>query len=289
VYRQEPRKAAEVRGNIPPEVLSVLKIYDGKRPLIDIVEDSPFKALDTIKVTYRLLEMGIVERVSANGGPSPLTAQLAVRDWLLGAAAPPEPGGTTTVTEAGRRAAEAYAEEQARRAATPAPAAELLDDTAKVRTHAAAPAAEIHDKPTAKKKPKKKPKHAKEAKRAPVPAPAPIPADDTDRVARVELRPSADQSAIPQVVLDGDSTAPFPRLTAEAPVPMPPPPAPPVKEIHFTDVEEDFFARESEIAKITPAESFDDLEPIEHTSPKRRWFNLGQKFQTPAPKGPKKR
>jgi CheY-like chemotaxis protein len=298
VFRQEPRRAAEVRGNIPPEVLSVLKIYDGKRPLIDIVEDSPFKALDTIKVTFRLLEMGIVERVSVNGGQSPLTAQLAVRDWLLGAASPGE-ASTSTVTEAGRRAAEAYAEEQARRAATPAPAEELLDDTAKVRTHAAAPAAQIHDKPTGRKKPKRKPRITKP--KAPAPsqtvAPPPIPAGDTDRVARVELRPSADQSAIPQMVLDGDTTEPFPRLQVEAPLPPPPQPpappppkpAPPVKELHFTDVEEEFFAREAEIGKITPAESFDDLEPVEHTGPKRRWFTFGQKFSTPAPKGPKKR
>jgi len=132
IYRQEPRKAASARGKIPPEVLQLLKIYDGRRPLIDVVEDSPFKAADTIKITHRLHEMGVLERLSAPVTTSPLTAALAVRDWLLGGqageeGAPPkveEP--RSTVTEAGRRAAEAYAEEEARRAAERAPGDDLL-------------------------------------------------------------------------------------------------------------------------------------------------------------------
>ncbi|HEX4459080.1 MAG TPA: DUF4388 domain-containing protein, partial [Polyangia bacterium] len=58
LYAHEPRRAAEQRAQIPAEVMALLKHYDGQKPLIDIVEDSPFKAFDTIKITYRLFELG---------------------------------------------------------------------------------------------------------------------------------------------------------------------------------------------------------------------------------------
>ena len=32
--------------------MTLLRLYDGKHALIDLVEDSPFKALDTLKITF---------------------------------------------------------------------------------------------------------------------------------------------------------------------------------------------------------------------------------------------
>ena len=40
----------------------LVKQYDGRKPLIDIVEDSPFKPFDTIKITYRLAQLGAIVR-----------------------------------------------------------------------------------------------------------------------------------------------------------------------------------------------------------------------------------
>ena len=60
VYAHEPRRAAEARAQIPAEVMVLVKQYDGRKPLIDIVEDSPFKPFDTIKITYRLAELGAI-------------------------------------------------------------------------------------------------------------------------------------------------------------------------------------------------------------------------------------
>jgi CheY-like chemotaxis protein len=387
VFRLEPRRAAEQRGQVPPEVSPLFKFFDGKRPFIDVVEDSPFKALDTIKITFRLIEMGVVERVAEGSNASPLTAQLAVRDWLLGAAAGEDT--RTTVTEAGRRAAEAYAEEEARRAAQVAPAADVLDDSAELRAHADAPRQPIEDKPTAplerdkgpqarnKKKGGKKTKTrertpAVQTPAAPPPPPAaamipttpesprPSPSPggatygDTDRVPRVELMPSQPDPPSPLLSNDSQATVPFsreslaelarasvaleeptvkvppreqqprageiatppspkaaapapaaappvaPAAKPQAPAPAPaqqsrkrrdPTPAPPaVKEIAFTDAEEEFFAQEQDFGKVLPAENFDDLEPTNKPAPKRRWFNFGgKKFDKPEPKGPKKR
>ncbi|HZS35891.1 MAG TPA: response regulator [Polyangia bacterium] len=207
VYRQEPRRAAEARAQIPSEVMGLLKHYDGKRPFIDVVEDSAFKALDTIKITYRLQQLGVLERVQAEeGAESPLTAQLAVRDWLLGAASPEAERG---VTDAGRRAAEAYAEAAARKAnPEPAPAEEILDDTQKVRTAAGAPVTPVEDVPTAPREAERGPQ-ARNKKRKGKPAIAAEPELPHDTAPTPKIDPP--QASAPARV-DDDATIPFTKL-----------------------------------------------------------------------------
>ena len=127
VYAHEPRRAAEARAQIPAEVMVLVKQYDGRKPLIDIVEDSPFKPLrhhqDHLSGWPQL---GAIVRKETRES-TPLTERLAVRDWLLGDGDEREraPRGrrrrASGVTEAGRRAAEAYAAEAARRAAVKSP------------------------------------------------------------------------------------------------------------------------------------------------------------------------
>jgi CheY-like chemotaxis protein len=228
VYRQSPMKAAEARGKIPAEVMGLVKLYDGRRPVIDIVEDSPFKPVDTIKITFRLAEIGAIERVETSHIDSPLTARLAVRDWLLGSPAPSEE--RSTVTEAGRRAAEAYAEAAARRASEPRPAADLLPDLP-IGAHtmvdvprptiappqngsaheADAPQAAIHDAPTApnhhrmsKKERRKQRQQQREGERRrveeadqtipfskiSVPPPAPVAKAEPPRAEALKVEPS---------------------------------------------------------------------------------------------------
>lgn len=182
VYAHEPRRAAEARAQIPAEVMVLVKQYDGRKPLIDIVEDSPFKPIDTIKITYRLAELGAIVRRETRES-TPLTERLAVRDWLLGGGDEPAPrqrvDTPSGVTEAGRRAAEAYAAEASRRATAKAPADDILDDSAAVRAAAAA-------KPVAPKPKKKK---------APAPAAAPVAAK---RDAPAKLSPQAAAQATPK-------------------------------------------------------------------------------------------
>ena len=160
--------------------MALVKQYDGRKALIDIVEDSPFKPFDTIEITFRLAELGAIVRRPEPRDVTPLSAQLAVREWLLGAepeggreeAAPR--GEARGVTEAGRRAAEAYAAEEAKRADAPSPADDILNDTiqtpmvepevlhapataAIVTPEEAAPREEIHDAPTLPRESKKGP------------------------------------------------------------------------------------------------------------------------------------
>jgi CheY-like chemotaxis protein len=346
IYRQEPRKAASERNKIPPEVLQLLKIYDGRRPLIDVVEDSPFKPNDTIKITHRLHEMGVLKRLSAPVTTSPLTAALAVRDWLLGGAdgSHPTVEERSTVTEAGRRAAEAYAEEAARRAAAKSPGDDLLGE----RDRAGVPKP-IEDVPTApregqrgpqaRNKKRKRRGDTGKVQKAPAAAPPPVPpsvtaapstangahathkpADVDDELTTpfmrepIETAPPVDNNApaaktapaappverlshpVPATAPKGATGAtvrdkdPKP-AAARAAVTGPVTKAPPLKEVAFTAEEEDFFARESELAKAE-IDTFDDLEPSRPQAPvKRRWFGLGPKFVAPAskPAPPKKR
>jgi CheY-like chemotaxis protein len=239
VYRQEPRRAAEARAQIPTEVMSLVKHYDGKRPFIDVVEDSGFKALDTIKITYRLHQLGVIERVEVAGAGEPLSAQLAVRDWLLGAQIEAE---RSTVTEAGRRAAEAIAEAHARRAEPPpaAPDEEILDDTQKVRTAAGTPSAVVEDGPTAPREGERGPQARNKKKRrrdtaptlkaeephdtAPTPkveAAAPMPVDDSATIPFTKL-PFDVIESLPPAIAAKSENAPAPVPVAKpAPAPAP--------------------------------------------------------------------
>jgi CheY-like chemotaxis protein len=231
VYRQAPTRAAEARAKIPAEVLGLVKLYDGKRPIIDIVEDSPFKPVDTIKITFRLAELGAIERVENAHVDSPLTARLAVRDWLLGAPAQVEEE-RSTVTEAGRRAAEAYAEEQARRADEKRPAEDLLPVGADTLVDVprpviappeapkngaprepAAPQASIHDAPTAPKLTKKERRKQKQQQRR----------EESDRRRADPATPPPDEQTIPFAKISVPPPAPPEEAKVEPPKPKPQP------------------------------------------------------------------
>jgi hypothetical protein len=209
-------------------VMALVRRYDGHKPLIDIVEDSPFKAFDTIKITYRLAELGAIVRRETHLA-EPLSSRLAVRDWLLGSQESargerPRPGVASGVTEAGRRAAEAYAAEQAQRADAPSPADEILDGEPPAGIGGAA--ADL--------------RAANAALRAALDAPpaeAPPPAKAKKKTKK-EKAPHKESAKL------------SPQAAAAAPV----------KENAFNPVEEDFFAREADLWRAAPVDSFDDLD-----------------------------
>jgi CheY-like chemotaxis protein len=274
VYAHEPRRAAEARAQIPAEVMVLVKQYDGRKPLIDIVEDSPFKPFDTIKITYRLAQLGAIVRKETRES-TPLHERLAVRDWLLGdgeepkMARPANGSAAGGLTEAGRRAAEAYAAEAARREAEESPGDDILDDRAALRAAAAKsePKAEAKAPPKSEARPAAKlaPTAAKPAPTAAKPAPAkPAPAAAKPAKKKKDGSPKKDAPA---------------KLSPQAAAKATP------KEPMFDEVDEEFFAREAELWH-TPLESFDDLDPApprpagsnKRPPPSRRdWFGLNKK------------
>jgi len=316
VYAHEPRRAAEARAQIPAEVMVLVKQYDGRKPLIDIVEDSPFKPFDTIKITYRLAQLGAIARRQTREA-TPLHERLAVRDWLLGDGdgkdeprVRPANGAASGVTEAGRRAAEAYAAEEARRAAEPSPGDDILDDSAAFRAAAERVAAQT----TKTKKPKggatekptpeaAKPAPAAATRPAPAatkpaekPAPAaakPAPAATKPAPAATKPAPAAAKPA-PAATKPAEKAAPQ-KPQKKKPAPGPPPATRPgsakkdapaklsqqaAAQAHqkealvFDAVDEEFFARESELWHPPTADNFDDLDPA---PPPRGRFGLNKK------------
>jgi CheY-like chemotaxis protein len=271
VYAHEPRRAAEARAQIPAEVMVLVKQYDGRKPLIDIVEDSPFKPFDTIKITFRLAELGAIVRRETRES-APLTERLAVRDWLLGGGDEQQPparapvGTAGGLTEAGRRAAEAYAAEEARRAAVKSPADDILDDSAAFRAaaKAAATAKPVAAKPIAAKPVAAKPVAAK-------------PAAAKAAAASVAAAKPKKKKAPAAAVAKKEASA---KLSPQAAAKASP------KEPMFDAVDEEFFAREADLWHTPSSDTFDDLEPSsppptsargKRPPPRRDWFGLKKK------------
>ncbi len=264
VFAAVTRRVAAVRAEMPPSVFTLLKLCDGARAVIDLVEDGPFKPFDAVGVLTRLQELGAIERLDGDEERptpprTPLREQLAVRDWLVGAGAEE---ARTTVTEAGRRAAEAYAEEAALRSTQSAPADDLFESPAIPRP--VAPAAK-NSQSAGKSKKKKKGKHARDASRhsATAPAPASTSTPTVQASAPVNgqsnghgLTPTSG-SAPPVATAAAPAAKLTPAQIAEAPV----------KEKLFDDMDEAFFAREAEPSE--PVDTFDDLPAPQ--KPKRSW------------------
>ena len=215
--------------------------------LVDLVEASPVKPFDTIKVCYRLCELGLVARRDPVRPISPLTAQVAVRDWLLGTASP-EP--RSTVTEAGRRAAEAYADNAANRADDRNESDDLFgDETVRQEKLEAEP--EVPESPAvARTLPEQRFDSFGDLK------------TDTEHT---QLQPPAE----PKVVV-----APQREVVATAPGVERKQPAPHT----FDELDEAFFAEEEELHRVAAVESFDDLDESKGTKklqPKKKWGLFG--------------
>ena len=88
VFEQDPVKAAEHGEHIPKEAREVLRLFDGERTVADVIEESPLRLTETLKVLGRLVALGIVGRLAAPR-PADAMAALSVEDWLVGQSGPP--------------------------------------------------------------------------------------------------------------------------------------------------------------------------------------------------------
>jgi DNA-binding response OmpR family regulator len=83
VLEQDLRRVAECVDKIPKEVNPVLRLFDGARLLSDIVEDSPFRVFETVKIAARLVKLGALKPVVQTRARGENSA-LKVDDWLVG-------------------------------------------------------------------------------------------------------------------------------------------------------------------------------------------------------------
>jgi len=71
---------------LPIEVEPVLQLFDGQRTVADAIEDSPFRVFETLRITARLVELGVLERQPREDEGPPSDA-MTLDEWLVG---PPE-------------------------------------------------------------------------------------------------------------------------------------------------------------------------------------------------------
>ncbi|MFL5303816.1 MAG: hypothetical protein ACJ8F1_01330 [Polyangia bacterium] len=79
IYVPAPGPAVEVRGLQPSQMTPLLRLFDGRRGLSDVIEDSPFRIFDTVRMIRRLREANALvnrpdgPRERAPTGPLPIT------------------------------------------------------------------------------------------------------------------------------------------------------------------------------------------------------------------------
>ena len=84
VYEHDVQKIQAMAKKLPTEVHGVLRLFDGNRTLADVLEDSPFRVFETLRVGQRAVEVGLLRRVQTQRPKAALRAVLAVEEWLVG-------------------------------------------------------------------------------------------------------------------------------------------------------------------------------------------------------------
>jgi len=70
IYQPVPEPRPAVAGMQPNQMAPLLKLFDGKHGLADVVEESPFRIFDTIRMIRRLVEGGVLATRTAARRPS---------------------------------------------------------------------------------------------------------------------------------------------------------------------------------------------------------------------------
>jgi len=110
IYQPVPEPRPVIAGLQPNQMAPLLKLFDGKHGLADVVEESPFRIFDTIRMIRRLVEGGVLTTRAARRPSGQQPAVDAVRSARAGSAgrrrrpSPPE-SACAAVRNAGSDAA----------------------------------------------------------------------------------------------------------------------------------------------------------------------------------------
>src|SRR3977135_3766278 len=73
VFEQDIPRVQSFGKQIPTEVYGVLRMFDGYRVLADVLEDSPYRVFETLRVAHRALRARtcpVAHGARGDGGPS---------------------------------------------------------------------------------------------------------------------------------------------------------------------------------------------------------------------------
>ncbi len=84
VYEQDPAVVASLGRGLPTEVHGVLRLFDGHRTVADVLEDSSFRVLETLRVAERAAQVGLLRRRAVTRPRAVHRAMLEIEEWLVG-------------------------------------------------------------------------------------------------------------------------------------------------------------------------------------------------------------
>ena len=84
VLEQDVQRVHNLGKQIPTEVHGVLRMFDGHRVLADVLEDSPYRVFETLRVAQRAVEAGLLKVVDGHKPKATWRAVLAIEEWLVG-------------------------------------------------------------------------------------------------------------------------------------------------------------------------------------------------------------
>jgi hypothetical protein len=69
---------------LPSQVAQILALFDGKDSVADVIEDSPYRVFETLRVACRLTEQGFIRRSNQAAPKHLMHTALAIEEWLVG-------------------------------------------------------------------------------------------------------------------------------------------------------------------------------------------------------------
>ena len=84
VLEQNVQRIQSLGKQVPTEVHGVLRLFDGHRVLADILEDSPYRVFETLRVAQKAVEAGLLKAVDTQRPKATWRAVLAIDEWLVG-------------------------------------------------------------------------------------------------------------------------------------------------------------------------------------------------------------
>ncbi len=84
VLEQNVARVQTLGKQIPTEVHGVLRMFDGHRVLADVLEDSPYRVFETLRVAQRAMEAGLLKVAPTPRPKATWRAVLAIEEWLVG-------------------------------------------------------------------------------------------------------------------------------------------------------------------------------------------------------------
>jgi hypothetical protein len=84
VYEINQTQVARVAGQIPDPIDAVMRLFDGTRTVADVVEDSAFRMIETLRMGDRLCELGLIQLSRSPGSHDKTHTALAIDEWRGG-------------------------------------------------------------------------------------------------------------------------------------------------------------------------------------------------------------